>query len=63
MLTKGDINRISDRGLYPPGEMWLHQEDINGIVQARLPYIGVLILLFNVRIVVLCCMVYLFVKL
>ena len=31
LLTKGDNNRVDDRGLYAPGQMWLNREDILGI--------------------------------
>lgn len=30
LLTKGDNNRVDDRGLYAPGQMWLNREDILG---------------------------------
>lgn len=30
ILTKGDDNRVDDRGLYSPGQLWLHREDILG---------------------------------
>jgi signal peptidase len=39
-LTKGDDNRVDDRGLYFPGQLWLHREDINGKVIARIPNLG-----------------------
>ena len=32
VLTKGDNNNVDDRGLYYPGQMWLHKEDIIGRV-------------------------------
>jgi len=31
VLTKGDNNRVDDRGLYAPGQLWLQREDILGI--------------------------------
>lgn len=30
LLTKGDNNRVDDRGLYAPGQNWLKREDILG---------------------------------
>ena len=30
LLTKGDNNRVDDRGLYAPGQLWLGREDILG---------------------------------
>lgn len=30
VLTKGDNNRVDDRGLYAPGQRWLQREDIVG---------------------------------
>eukprot|EP00523_Entomoneis_sp_CCMP467_P019130 CAMPEP_0168819374 /NCGR_PEP_ID=MMETSP0726-20121227/8262_1 /TAXON_ID=265536 /ORGANISM="Amphiprora sp., Strain CCMP467" /LENGTH=211 /DNA_ID=CAMNT_0008871775 /DNA_START=440 /DNA_END=1074 /DNA_ORIENTATION=+ len=32
ILTKGDDNRVNDRGLYPPGESWLPVDSILGKV-------------------------------
>jgi signal peptidase len=34
LLTKGDNNRVDDRGLYNPGQFWLDPEDIIGRAQA-----------------------------
>ena len=33
VLTKGDNNRVDDRGLYAPGQLWLKREDILGIIK------------------------------
>lgn len=30
ILTKGDDNRVNDRGLYEKGKLWLKKEDIEG---------------------------------
>ena len=30
LLTKGDNNRVDDRGLYAPGQLWLAREDVLG---------------------------------
>lgn len=30
LLTKGDNNRVDDRGLYAPGQVWLPREDVLG---------------------------------
>lgn len=37
VLTKGDDNRVNDRGLYPPGQMWLAPENVLGKVVMHLP--------------------------
>jgi signal peptidase len=29
-LTKGDNNKVDDRGLYSPGQLWLEQKDVIG---------------------------------
>lgn len=46
-LTKGDANRLDDRGLYAPSQMWLDRGAIRGWVVARLPYLGIFTLLFH----------------
>ncbi|CAG8497373.1 13467_t:CDS:2, partial [Ambispora gerdemannii] len=33
ILTKGDNNQVDDRGLYNPGQLWIHKEDIVGKVR------------------------------
>ena len=36
LLTKGDNNRVDDRGLYAPGQLWLSREDVLGrAIQGR----------------------------
>ncbi|KMS93360.1 hypothetical protein BVRB_032270, partial [Beta vulgaris subsp. vulgaris] len=40
LLTKGDNNRVDDRGLYNPGQFWLDPEDIIGRAKAWVPYAG-----------------------
>jgi len=30
LLTKGDNNPVDDRGLYPPGQLWLNERHIIG---------------------------------
>lgn len=47
ILTKGDNNPGNDRGLYNPGTLWLHREDIQGVVRGNLPYVGYLTILMN----------------
>lgn len=34
LLTKGDNNRVDDRGLYNRGQFWLDPDDIIGRAQA-----------------------------
>lgn len=33
ILTKGDNNQVDDRGLYNPGQLWIHREHIIGKVR------------------------------
>ncbi len=40
VLTKGDNNRVDDRGLYAPGPLWLLREDILGRAKGTLRYLG-----------------------
>jgi len=47
ILTKGDNNRVDDRGLYPPGVKWLHREEIMGKMRAYLPYMGMFTIWLN----------------
>lgn len=39
VLTKGDNNRVDDRGLYAPGQLWLQREDILGRAKGTLRYV------------------------
>ena len=45
MLTKGDNNFGPDVPLYAPGQRWLEEEDIVGVVRAHVPYMGAITLL------------------
>lgn len=47
MLTKGDNNRVDDRGLYAPGQLWLKREDILGRAQGTLRYLGMVTIILN----------------
>ncbi|KAJ1935940.1 Signal peptidase complex catalytic subunit, partial [Linderina macrospora] len=38
LLTKGDNNTVDDRGLYTPGQLWIHRDDIVGRVKGFVPY-------------------------
>jgi len=40
ILTKGDANRVNDRGLYTQGQLWLTKSDILHRVAFRIPYLG-----------------------
>ncbi len=42
-LTKGDNNRVDDRGLYAPGQMWLERKDILGRARGALRYVGMVV--------------------
>jgi signal peptidase len=47
MLTKGDNNRVDDRGLYNPGQFWISEDDVIGRVQGHAPYLGIVTILLN----------------
>jgi signal peptidase len=47
LLTKGDNNRVDDRGLYAPGQMWLGREDILGKAVGTLRYVGMVTIALN----------------
>eukprot|EP00055_Hartaetosiga_balthica_P003154 m.6703 g.6703 ORF g.6703 m.6703 type:complete len:237 (-) comp2637_c0_seq1:135-845(-) len=46
-LTKGDNNRVDDRGLYAPGQMWLSPEDVIGRAEGFAPYVGMVTIIMN----------------
>lgn len=47
ILTKGDNNRVDDRGLYAPGQLWLNREDILGKATGTLRYVGMVTIALN----------------
>ena len=47
LLTKGDNNRVDDRGLYAPGQRWLEREDILGKAVGTLRYVGMVTIALN----------------
>jgi signal peptidase len=47
VLTKGDNNRVDDRGLYAPGQLWLQREDILGRAKGTLRYLGMVTIILN----------------
>ena len=47
LLTKGDNNRVADRGLYNPGQRWLEPEEVIGRVRGFLPHVGRLTILLT----------------
>uniref|UniRef100_A0A7S1U989 Signal peptidase complex catalytic subunit SEC11 n=1 Tax=Phaeomonas parva TaxID=124430 RepID=A0A7S1U989_9STRA len=47
LLTKGDNNRVDDRGLYAPGQLWLNREDILGRAVGTLRYVGMVTIILN----------------
>lgn len=47
VLTKGDNNRVDDRGLYSPGQLWLEREDILGRARGTLRYLGMVTIILN----------------
>lgn len=38
LLTKGDDNRVNDRGSYAPGRLWLLRRDVAGKVVGVIPH-------------------------
>ena len=46
-LSKGDNNKVDDRGLYPKNIIYLDESNIVGHVFASIPYSGFLTLLLN----------------
>jgi len=59
-LTKGDNNRVDDRGLYAPGQYWLTKKEVVGKARGYLPYIGMVTIIMNdypmVKYAVLACL-------
>jgi signal peptidase I len=47
LLTKGDNNRVDDRGLYAPGQLWLSRDDILGRAVGTLRYVGMVTIALN----------------
>jgi signal peptidase I len=47
LLTKGDNNRVDDRGLYAPGQLWLSRDDILGKAVGTLRYVGMVTIALN----------------
>jgi signal peptidase len=47
LLTKGDNNRVDDRGLYAPGQLWLKRDDILGKAVGTLRYVGMVTIALN----------------
>ena len=47
MLSKGDANPVNDRGLYPPGQLWLSREELIGKIRGYCPYIGYMTIMLN----------------
>lgn len=47
ILTKGDNNKVDDRGLYAPGQLWLERQDILGRAVGTLRYVGMVTIILN----------------
>ena len=47
LLTKGDNNRVDDRGLYAPGQLWLQRQDVLGRAIGTLRYVGMVTIILN----------------
>lgn len=47
ILTKGDNNKVDDRGLYASGKVWLRESQIIGRAKASVPYAGMFTILLN----------------
>ncbi|KAE9416569.1 hypothetical protein Angca_007499, partial [Angiostrongylus cantonensis] len=41
------VIKVDDRGLYAPGQMWLHRSDVVGRTKGILPYVGMVTILMN----------------
>ncbi|KAJ1973919.1 Signal peptidase complex catalytic subunit [Dimargaris cristalligena] len=46
-LTKGDNNKVDDRGLYNPGQLWVDRKDVVGRVRGYVSYIGMITIVLN----------------
>ncbi|OLN89780.1 Signal peptidase complex catalytic subunit SEC11-like protein 2 [Colletotrichum chlorophyti] len=40
ILTKGDNNPVTDEALYPSGQVYVHREQVVGLVQGYVPWLG-----------------------
>eukprot|EP00735_Rhodelphis_limneticus_P011339 TRINITY_DN4425_c0_g1::TRINITY_DN4425_c0_g1_i1::g.7377::m.7377 TRINITY_DN4425_c0_g1::TRINITY_DN4425_c0_g1_i1::g.7377 ORF type:complete len:192 (-),score=28.90,sp/Q5RC30/SC11C_PONAB/58.86/1e-66,Peptidase_S24/PF00717.18/2e-10 TRINITY_DN4425_c0_g1_i1:888-1463(-) len=47
VLTKGDNNRMDDRGLYARGQQFLTSQDIVGRARGIIPYVGMVTIWMN----------------
>uniref|UniRef100_A0A3B0MWX4 Signal peptidase complex catalytic subunit SEC11 n=1 Tax=Theileria annulata TaxID=5874 RepID=A0A3B0MWX4_THEAN len=47
VLSKGDNNRVHDRGLYPGNKNWLNNKDLIGTVLLKVPKVGILSIYLN----------------
>ena len=47
LLTKGDNNRVDDRGHYAPGQLWLERDDVLGRAVGTLRYVGMVTIILN----------------
>uniref|UniRef100_A0A7S2RVP6 Signal peptidase complex catalytic subunit SEC11 n=1 Tax=Rhizochromulina marina TaxID=1034831 RepID=A0A7S2RVP6_9STRA len=47
LLTKGDNNRVDDRGLYALGQQFIGREDILGRAVGTLRYVGMVTIILN----------------
>lgn len=46
-MTKGDNNNITDLVLYPPGQTYVHREQIVGLVKGYIPCVGRITIAFR----------------
>jgi len=46
-LTKGDNNKVDDRGLYAEGQLRLQKKDVLGRARGFIPYVGIFTILMN----------------
>jgi signal peptidase I len=47
LVTKGDNNRVDDRGLYNPGQLFLNKKNLIGRAYAFIPYVGMVTIWLN----------------
>ena len=47
ILTKGDNNRVDDRGLYAEGQMFIEPKEVIGRARIIVPYLGIFTIIMN----------------
>ncbi len=47
ILTKGDHNKVHDRGLYNRGQLWISKDDVVARVYGYVPFLGMITIIMN----------------